>query len=114
MGVDIPGNVTDIATDYAYTFNRIHKNKVLTLRWFEGFMNRWPELKVLKPRSLEIVRAKCGQIENVGKYFESLEEVINKYGLQNKPHLIFNINEKGLTSNDKLPNVVYGIECHTT
>jgi hypothetical protein len=53
-----------------------------------GFMNRCPELKVLKPRNLEIARAKCGTIENVEKYFDSLEEDFNKYGLQNKPHLI--------------------------
>ena len=76
-------------------------------------MNR-PELKVLKPRSLKIACAKCGTIENVEKYFESLEEDINKYGLQNKPHLIFNVNEKGLTSNHKPSNVVSGIEWHTT
>ena len=107
-------DVTDIATDYAHTINRKPRNQVLTLRWFEGFMNRWHELKVLKPRSLVIARAKCGTNENVEKYFESLEEVINKYGLQSKPHLIFNVDEKGLTSNHKPPNVVSGIECHTT
>ena len=44
-------DVTDIhvATDYAHTINRKPRNEVLTLRWFEGFMNRWRE-----PRSLEI------------------------------------------------------------
>ena len=51
---------------------------------------------------MKIARAKCGTIENVEKYFESLEEVINKHVLQNKPHLIFNVDEKGLTSNQKL------------
>jgi hypothetical protein len=99
-------DVTDIATDYTHTINRKPRNEVLTLRWFEGFMNRWPELKVLTPCSLEIARVKCGTTEHVEKYFESLEEVINKYDLQNKPHLIFNVDEKGLTSNHKPPNVV--------
>ena len=107
-------DVTDIATDYAHTINRQPRNEVVTLRRFEGFMNRCPELNVLKPHGLEIACAKCGIIENVEKYFESQEEVINKYGLQNKPHLIFNVDEKGLTSNHKPPNVVSRIECHTT
>jgi hypothetical protein len=67
---------------YAHTINRkpTCRTDVLTLRWFEGFMNR-PELKVLKPRSLKIACAICGTIENVEKYFDSLEEDINKYGL---------------------------------
>ena len=109
-------DVTDKATDYAHTINRkpTCRTDVLTLRWFEGFMNRWPELKVLKPRSLKIACAKCGTIENVEKYVDSLEEDINKYGLQNKPHLIFNVDEKELTSSHKPSNVVSGIECHTT
>jgi hypothetical protein len=41
-------------------------------------MNRCPALKVIKPRNLEIARAKCGTIENAEKYFDSLEEDINK------------------------------------
>ena len=107
-------DVTDKATDYAHTINSKPRNEVLTLRLFEDFMNRCPELKVLKPRNLEIARAKCGTIENVEKYFDSLEEDFNKYGLQNKPHLICNVDEKELTSSHKPSNVVSGIECHTT
>ncbi|CAC5375558.1 unnamed protein product [Mytilus coruscus] len=69
---------------------------------------------MFKPRSLEIQRAKCGSVANVEKYFASLEEVVNKYYLQDKPHLIFNIDEKGITLNHKPPNVVSGIECNTS
>ncbi|CAG2211698.1 unnamed protein product [Mytilus edulis] len=74
----------------------------------------WPELRVVKPRSLEILRAKCGSVANVEKYFDSLDQVVHKYNLQDKPHLIFNVDEKGITLNHKPPNVVSGIECTTS
>ncbi|CAC5406516.1 unnamed protein product [Mytilus coruscus] len=103
--------VTDLATDFAHTINIKPKNEELTLRWFEGFIKRWPEFTVVKPRSLEIQRAKCGNVE---KYFASLEQVVHKYNLQDEPHLIFNIDEKGITLNHKPPNAVSGIECNTS
>ncbi|XP_052097897.1 uncharacterized protein LOC127732747 [Mytilus californianus] len=106
--------VTDLATDFAHTINIKPRNEELTLRWFEGFIKRWPELRAVKPRSLEIQRAKCGSVANVEKYFASLEQVVHKYNLQDKPHLIFNIDEKGITLNHKPPNVVSGIECNTS
>ena len=62
-------DITNIATYYAHTINIKHRNEVHTLRWFEGYMNRWPELNVLNRSSLKIAHAKCGTIENVEKRF---------------------------------------------
>ena len=56
---------------------------------------------VIKPGSLEIQRAKCGNVANIEKYSVSLEEVVKKYNLQDKHHLVFNIYEKGITQNHK-------------
>ena len=56
---------------------------------------------VIKPVSLEIQRAKCGNVVNIEKYSVSLEEVVKKYNLQDKHHLIFNMYEKGITQNHK-------------
>ncbi|XP_063401995.1 uncharacterized protein LOC134686219 [Mytilus trossulus] len=106
--------VTDLATDFVHTIKIKPRSEEFTLRWFEGFIKRWPELRVVKPRSLEILRAKCGSVSNVEKYFASLKEVVLKYNLQDKPHLIFNVDEKGITLNHKPPNVVSGIECNTS
>ena len=64
---------------------------------------------VIKPGSLEIQRAKCGNVANIEKYSVSLEEVVKKYNLQDKHHLIFNIYEKGITQNHKPRKVVSGI-----
>jgi hypothetical protein len=38
-----------------------------------------------------------------------LEEVVKKYNLQDKHHLIFNIYEKGITQNHKPRQVASGI-----
>ena len=51
-------DVTDSATDYAHTINSKPRIEVLILRLFEGYMNKWHELTVLKPRSFEIAFAK--------------------------------------------------------
>ena len=77
-------------------------------------MNRCPALKVIKPRNLEIARAKYGTIENAEKYFDSLEEDINKMVCKISHIWFFNVYEKELTSSHKPSNVVSGIECYTT
>ena len=64
---------------------------------------------VIKPGSLEIQRAKCGNVANIEKYSVSLEEFVKKYNLQDKHHLIFNIYEKGITQNHKPRQAASGI-----
>ena len=64
---------------------------------------------VIKPGSREIQRAKCGNVANIEKYSVSLEEVVKKYNLQDKHHLIFNMYEKGITRNHKPRQVASGI-----
>jgi hypothetical protein len=46
-------------------------------------MKRWPELRVVKPRSLEVSRAKSTSDATVQNYFNQLEHIIDKYELQN-------------------------------
>jgi hypothetical protein len=77
-----------------------------SLRWFYSFLKRWPDLKVLKPR------VKGSNKMCVDKYFDELRAVIHKYNLQDKPHLIYNVDEKGIQANHNPPNVVGGTECH--
>ena len=96
-----------IASDYAVQLNkRSTTDPPLTRRWLDGFFQRWPELKVLRPRALEFVRAKSASEEVVMKYFENLSETVNKYDLHDKPHLIFNIDEKGISPNHTPPSIV--------
>lgn len=69
------------------------------------------ELKLVKPscRDLEISRAKAGNPENVNSYFEEFSKVIKKCNLEDKPYLIFNVDEKGIQQNHAPPAVFGGI-----
>ena len=101
--------VVDIANDYARILGKRNKDNPLTLRWYQTFMTRWDnELKLVKPRSLEIQRAKSEKADTVNGYFQELEEVIKKYNLQDKPHLILNVDEKGIQQNHTPQSVVAG------
>ena len=103
--------VVDIATDYAVMLDKKSKNeKPLTLTWFYGMLGRWPDLKVVKPRALEVARAKAANKENITKYFNELEKALIKYDLMDKPHLIYNVDEKGVTINHNPSKVVSGVE----
>ena len=71
-------------------------------------MKRWPELRVIKPRSLEVSRAKSASHAIVQNYFNQLEHIMDKYELQNSPHLIFNVDEKGISTNNTPYRIVAG------
>jgi hypothetical protein len=58
-------------------------------------MDRWPELKTQRPRALASSRAKCTSQDVVNSYFDELETILTKYSLKDKPHCIYNIDEKG-------------------
>jgi hypothetical protein len=98
--------VADIASDYAIHLQKRTKDSPFTIRWFRGFIKRWPKLRVLKSQGLEIARAKGASVANIDKYFKELDNVLTKYGLKDKPHLIFNVDEKGITPDHSPPYVV--------
>ena len=83
-------------------------DKPFSMQWFYSFMSRWPELHVVKPSSLSEQRARCASEESINKYFSELEHIITKYPLKDKPHLIYNIDEKGINTETRPPNVVAG------
>ena len=95
-----------IASNYAVQLGKKTENQPLTIKWVKSFIKRRPELKVVKPRSLEHVRAKMASQITVDSYFSNLELTMQKHGLYNKPHLIFNIDEKGISTEHKPPYVV--------
>lgn len=96
----------DIASDYAVHLGKRTMDKPFTMKWMRGFLKRWPELKVLKPRGLEHVRAKMASKETVAEYFKNLANTISTYNMHDKPHLIYNIDEKGISIDHKPPSVV--------
>lgn len=98
----------NLASDYAFHFGIRDKNHPLSQRWFYGFLNRWPDLKLVKPRSLEIARAKSATPTAINNYFNELNRIMTKYNLKEKPHLIYNVDEKGLSPDHKPPKIVTG------
>ena len=71
-------------------------------------MDRWPELRVVKSSSLSQLRAKSASKTSICSYFQELESILDKYSLKDKPHLIYNIDEKGINTEYKPPNIVAG------
>ncbi|XP_048252703.1 MFS-type transporter clz9-like [Haliotis rufescens] len=99
--------VTTIATDLAiYVGKKSKDEQPLSLQWFYGFMKRWPDLSVKKPRSLEIQRAKATSEETITHYFNELGHIMDKYNLKTCPHRIYNVDEKGLMEHHTPPSVV--------
>ncbi|XP_071123384.1 uncharacterized protein [Mytilus edulis] len=107
--------VTALASDYAVSIRLKDKtDKQLSLQWFRSFMDRWPDLKLQKPRALSISRAKGASKEVIDSYFDELENILNKYDLKNKPHCIYNIDEKGITPEHTPPKVVADVEINAS
>ena len=104
--------VVDLASDFAVHVRKRTVYNPFTLNWFNKFIKRWPELRVIKPHGLEQCRAQSASVPVVSKYFVELEKILEKYQLKDKPHLIFNIDEKGITQYHTPPAVVSGNKIH--
>jgi len=100
--------VVSKATDYAIHLGKRTPDKPLSVKWFKGFKRRWPEMRVVKPRSLAQCRARCTSDEAISSYFNNLEVVLRSNGLDDKPECIFNIDEKGIQTEHSPPYVVSG------
>lgn len=71
-----------------------------------GFDLSWTDLKLSKPRALDLSRVKSASQDKIDNYFVELERVVNEYGLRDKPHCIYNIDEKGVNFQHSPPKVV--------
>ena len=93
--------VTTLATDYAVDLDVKGKDgKPLSLQWFRCFMKRWPELKTQRSR------VKCTSQEVVDSFFDELETILTKNNLKDKPHCIYNIDQKCLSPEHTPPKVI--------
>ena len=71
--------MVDIATDLAHVLQKRDRRNPLTMRCYQCSMSRWEnDIKLVKPRALEIQRAKAGNQRSVNSYFDVLEKVITK------------------------------------
>ncbi|XP_048244104.1 uncharacterized protein LOC125376196 [Haliotis rufescens] len=79
---------SNLASYYAVHLGYRDRSHPLSLRWLYSFIDRWPELKVQKPRKLEAARARSATKENILRYFEELSQVIKKHCLDNSPIML--------------------------
>lgn len=87
----------ELGTDLALHLGKRKKDDPLLSRtWLGNFMGRWPELRVIKPRGLAVIRAKCASPVKIAAYYEERKRILQKYDLEDKPEAIYNIDEKGL------------------
>ena len=55
--------VVNMASEYAVCLNKRDKEHPFSMKWFENFMKRWPELNVSKSRALSLAKAKATRQE---------------------------------------------------
>ena len=98
----------NLATDYAIHLGLKSKENPSSLPWLHTILSNWPELRVVKPKSREIARAKSATKPAISRYFKELKSIIDKYKMIDKPERIFNIDEQVLSLEHKPPKIISG------
>ena len=98
--------VVSMASNYATFLTKRDEEHPFSRKWFRGFMKRWPDLIVTKPRSLANYRAKAASQTNISEYFKRLHLVLTKLDLLDKPQCIYNVDEKGTQTEHSPPYIV--------
>ncbi len=70
------------------------KNSV-TIRWWNRFRVRHPEVSLRMPAILSVSRARASSRESINVYFDVLENVLVETGLVEYPSLIYSMDETG-------------------
>lgn len=73
--------------------------------WLHEFMKR-NQLSVKKTQSVEIGRRRCIDPFVINGYFDLLEKTVVQLGLENKPHLIFNLDETAFSRDPSKTKIV--------
>ena len=98
--------IIELASQFAHSCQKLAKEKYLSQQWYNGFIRRWPNLKNIKPSSLDAIRARATNPEKIQDYFKELDKILTKYNLKERPDLIYNIDEKGISCEHKPPYIV--------
>ncbi|XP_033725380.1 uncharacterized protein LOC117315340 [Pecten maximus] len=77
-----------------------------TKHWFYGFLVRFPELSMVKPKKREVVRDKAVTSDILCTYFAELKLILDKYQIMNKAEQIWNVDESGISLDHTPPKVL--------
>ncbi|KAJ8312138.1 hypothetical protein KUTeg_009511 [Tegillarca granosa] len=61
---------------------------------------------MMKPRSLTSIRAKAASMDTVQAYYTELETILDRYHLKDRPEGIYNVDEKGISTEHTPPYIV--------
>ena len=96
----------ELAADNAIYLGKLkNKEKLFGRKWLKGYLRRWSEINLLKPRSLSMTRAKAASRDTFNANC-NLGEILNMYELNDKPLRIFNIDETGILPEHSPPSVI--------
>ncbi|XP_069134293.1 uncharacterized protein [Argopecten irradians] len=75
-------------------------------KWIRKFLKRNPQLHMRKPQTIDGGRARMANGNVMQQHFALLKQTVHQLGLENKPHLIYNMDEtgfgKGAIAQDKV------------
>eukprot|EP00116_Pleurobrachia_bachei_P002527 sb/3462789/ len=89
----------------AHKFNR--RTKMAGYHWFYSFIGRFPHLSVRKPESVSAQRSRSFSKKNVDEFFHTYKTLLDKHSFP--PHLIFNMDEKGVSTVPNCPPKIIGM-----
>lgn len=83
------------------------KNQRAGEDWLKSFRKRWPEISLRKPEATSLARATAFNRTTVAEFNDNLKAVYQKIG-KVTANQIYNLDETGLTTVHKPPNVLAG------
>lgn len=100
--------VVELTSKFAVDIGKREEGSdLLTMPWYYNFMKRWPELHNVKPQSLSELRARAASKDSIDNYYTELDRILTLYNLKDKPHCIYNVDEKAvMIGAGKVPNIV--------
>lgn len=95
-----PKRIRKLAFSYAKSLNlkipaSWEKNKMAGKDWFTAFLKRKIELSIRTPEATSLARCSNFNKQTVGKFFDNLRQVLDRYTLE--AHEIWNMDETGKT-----------------
>ncbi|XP_030839669.1 uncharacterized protein LOC762421 [Strongylocentrotus purpuratus] len=105
-----PTQVCEVAYNIAEKSGRPHPFNKTTKKagydWLKTFQGRYSHLSIRKPEALSAARARAMNEIVVGRYFDLLDQTMDRLDLKNKPAQIYNCDETGLSSVHKPPRIM--------
>ncbi|WAR06809.1 hypothetical protein MAR_016767 [Mya arenaria] len=98
-------DIINMASDFAIILGKREPSDGLTHQWYYKCLERWPGLDINRASSVKKQIERATSVDCLSKYFVSLQELLNKYNLNNKPDSIFIIDEVMIELNKRMPYV---------